>query len=848
MTAPANPFPGPRPYERDDAANFFGRTPEIRELRSLIASYGVVVVVGPSGCGKSSLLRAGVMPALERAEYEVLPIARLGEAARGRAGRDTAGPIFEGNVVSYLAGGEVPPGAHPLLTALDQRPRQNSSDGAPMPRVLVIDQFEELFTTHLQAWRERAEFLGAILAANRGQSALRVVLVMRAEYLSALASLLSRLDDGSSARERSVMYFHVERLSQRAAADVIASAFARQFPAFKPSSADKLARQMSREFVRQPDGKLAEAEGEYVEPLYLQLICRTLWDKMASGAVKPADDSLIPDADIDKELRGFVAAEIAAVSTATRTRGGTILAWLEENLITPAGTRGSVIRESDETAGMANPVVEGLERQHVLRGEERAAGQWYELAHDRLVGAVRQLREEARRRREDRTMRVAQVAILATVLFAVGRAFWMSNEPKQIDIPPAENVARATAERASTYLASNPEVASAWIREALSMGDDPYVDSVAQEIAQRALVSRAVQKLTQTPAVSSAAAPDSIVAVGTDDGRLWVMNVLARSVPHVDTVRSDSSVTVTPDAATLANSADPSADVRGVVPGWAGGIVGLGYASQAVKLAVAGRHGRVSLVTRPDWRRERDTVLPDTLQSLAVTPSAREVAVGTIRGDVVRLAPQGMPRRAKLPGAGRVTSLAYLNERDLLVADERGNVFGWLGNGAEASLLWHAPAADSAFGTMSQMAVGSGGRDLAVTVGGTVHRLRYRAGRIQDAGALGCEQLTGVTPSALAFSRSGASLIIATTTGRMIVWGTRSERCDWSANGPEHPILSIAPLAAGSPVVTTGENLEIRVWSQPPTAQQVRNTVATWRKAASGRSDVINVAPIQPAK
>jgi hypothetical protein len=194
-----------------------------------------------------------------------------------------------------------------------------------------------------------------------------------------------------------------------------------------------------------------------------------------------------------------------------------------------------------------------------------------------------------------------------------------------------------------------------------------------------------------------------------------------------------------------------------------------------------------------------------------------------------------------------VTSIAYLNERDLLAADERGNVFGWLGNG-DAALLWRAPATDSASGSMSQMAVATGGRELAVTVGGTVHRLRYRAGRIDDAGALRCEQLTGVTPTAIAFSRSGASLIIATSAGRMIVWGTRSERCDWSANGPEHPILSIAPLAAGSPVVTTGENLEIRVWSQPPTAQQVRNTVATWRKAASGRSGVLNVAPPQAAK
>ena len=839
----ANPFPGPRPYERDDASNFFGRTAEIRELRSLIASYGVVVVVGPSGCGKSSLLRAGVMPALERADYEVLPIARLGEAARGRAGRGAATPVFEGNVVSYLAEGAVPQTPHPLLTALEQRPRRASSDGVPMPRVLVIDQFEELFTTQLQAWRERSDFVGAVLAANRGQSDLRVVLVMRAEYLSALASLLSRLPDGASARERTVMYCHVERLSQRAAGDVIASTFARRFPDFKASSADKLAKQMSREFVRQPDGKLADAEGEYVEPLYLQLICRALWEKMASGTVKPGDDSLIPDADIDKELRAFVAAEIAAVGAANKMRAGAILSWLEEHLITPAGTRGSVIRQASETAGMANAVVEGLERRHVLRAEERAAAQWYELAHDRLVSGVQQLRAEVRKKREDLTMRVAQVAILATILFSVGRAFWKMGEVPAVDMPAAENVARATAERASTYLASNPEVASAWIREALSMGDDPYVDSVAREIAERALVSRAVQKLTQTPAVAVAAAPDSIVAIGTDDGRLWVMNVLVRTAPHVDTLRSDTALVVKADAATVASSADPSADVRGVVPGWNGGIVGVGYASQAAKLAVAGRHGRVSLVTRPDWRRERDTVLPDTLQSLAVTPSAREIAVGTLRGEVVRLTAQGAGSRTRLPGAGRVTSLAYLNERDVLAVDERGNVYGWRGNGGEASLLWRPPAPEGAVTTMSLMAVASTGRDVAVTIGGKIYRLTFRAGRIVDAAPIACEQLTGVTPTAIAYSRSAASLIIATSTGRMIVWGTRSGRCDWSASGPEHPILAIAPLAAGSPVVTTGENLEVRVWSQPPTAQQVRSTVADWRRVAAIRTDAKATLP-----
>ncbi len=138
---------------------------------------------------------------------------------------------------------------------------------------------------------------------------------------------------------------------------------------------------------------------------------------------------------------------------------------------------------------------------------------------------------------------------------------------------------------------------------------------------------------------------------------------------------------------------------------------------------------------------------------------------------------------------------------------------------------------------MSLMAVASTGRDIAVTIGEKVYRLTFRAGRIVDAAPIACEQLTGVTPTAIAYSRSAASLIIATSTGRMIVWGTRSGRCDWSASGPEHPILAIAPLAAGSPVVTTGENLEVRVWSQPPTAQQVRSTVADWRRVAAIRTD-----------
>ena len=841
-----NPFPGPRPYEREDAGDFFGRTSEIGELRSLIASYGVVVVVGPSGCGKSSLLRAGVIPALERGEYEVLPIARLGEAARERVGAASATAIFEQNVVSYLSSpndGSTPSAASTplLLTTLESRPRRTASDGAPMSRVLVIDQFEELFTTNPAAWRQRSELLSAVLAANRGVADLRVVLVMRAEYLSAFAALLARLEDGSSARERVVMYFHVERLSQRAASDVIAAGFGKHFPAFKSSSATKLAQQMSREYVRGPDGALTEGEGEYVEPLYLQLICRSLWEKMAAGAVNPGDDSLIPDADIDKELRGFVATEIAAAGKVCGVRAARIRRWLEEKLITPAGTRGSVIREATETAGMPNAVVETLERGHVLRSEERSAGHWYELAHDRLVAGVQQLGTAAREHRDRQYERVVRLAVIALVLGFIGQAFWRTRTGGKAT-QSTQSLARETAKRANTYLAASPDVASEWIKEALAMGDDPYVDSIARVIAAQALVSRSVQRLTRTPAVAVASAPDSVVAIGIDDGRVMVFNVLNRAAAGealggvAAASASSAGAVMSPvdsaSAAAQGGTREYEADVRGVVPGWSGGVVGMGYAARAAKLAVAGRNGRVSVVARPEWRRERDTTLTAVLTSLAVTPTAAEIAVGTTNGAIVRLPATGAGRSARSATGGRITGLAYLNERDLVAVDERGRVLGWRAGGAQLVSLWSPAPSSVIAGRMAIMALAPDGGTLMVSLGDAIHRLRFRSGRMDEVGIIDCAQLRDDPTTAIAFSRSGASLVIGSASGRMTVWGVRSGRCDWSAMGPQAEILAIAPMAVGSPVVTAASNLEVRLWFQPPTASVVRSTVQQWRQAA----------------
>src|SRR5271165_6114598 len=64
-TRTACPFPGLRPFWREEAPMFFGRSRDIAELRrALLGERRFVAVVGSSGCGKSSLVEAGLLPRL----------------------------------------------------------------------------------------------------------------------------------------------------------------------------------------------------------------------------------------------------------------------------------------------------------------------------------------------------------------------------------------------------------------------------------------------------------------------------------------------------------------------------------------------------------------------------------------------------------------------------------------------------------------------------------------------------------------------------------------------------------------------------------------------------------------
>lgn len=71
-------YPGVKPFEKEQADIFFGRTEEIRFIARKIETEKLLTVHGKSGTGKSSLVKAGVIPEMDRmykqSGQEFLPI------------------------------------------------------------------------------------------------------------------------------------------------------------------------------------------------------------------------------------------------------------------------------------------------------------------------------------------------------------------------------------------------------------------------------------------------------------------------------------------------------------------------------------------------------------------------------------------------------------------------------------------------------------------------------------------------------------------------------------------------------------------------------------------------------
>ncbi|MFJ3617644.1 helix-turn-helix domain-containing protein [Streptomyces iakyrus] len=152
---PVAPYRGLTRFETGDSALFFGREQLTADLVDLLGRRRFAAIFGPSGSGKSSLLRAGLIPAL----------------------RQTREPDLRPAAIRILAPGEHPVRTHGSLIA----PAVPGAGGAEADTILIVDQFEEVFTLCRDA-AERARFIDLLLAAREPESRLRVLLAVRGDF------------------------------------------------------------------------------------------------------------------------------------------------------------------------------------------------------------------------------------------------------------------------------------------------------------------------------------------------------------------------------------------------------------------------------------------------------------------------------------------------------------------------------------------------------------------------------------------------------------------------------------------------------------------------------------------
>lgn len=406
--AEASPFVGPRPFLPGERDLFFGRDRETDELTSLTIAHPTVLLYAVSGAGKTSLLSAGVEPSLAEQGFDVLP--------RVRFRLPIEPPDDVRNTYIYAAiwcltrrdSADQPAvdRAATLAGFLAEEPRSQDAYGFPSPRVLIFDQFEELFTVREERWHDREPFFEQVAAALAADPSLRVLFAMREEYLAQLGRYAPLVHDGLRTR------LHLERLRRGAAKLAVEGPLQATGVAIEDGVADALVADLEQTRVDVGGGRTITVPGEFVEPVHLQVVCRTLWNRLDPGVTEVTARDVAALGSVDESLTQYYDEAVHAAAARAGTRAHRFREGFERAFITPAGTRSVVFAGTEHSRDLPAAALDELSDRHVIRAEWRAGARWLELAHDRLIEPIRRSNARFRDQRRRRLLATLGTAVL----------------------------------------------------------------------------------------------------------------------------------------------------------------------------------------------------------------------------------------------------------------------------------------------------------------------------------------------------------------------------------------------------------------------------------------------------
>jgi energy-coupling factor transporter ATP-binding protein EcfA2 len=295
------PYRGLEPFEAEHAALYFGREAMVERLVGKVRQSDFVAVVGPSGCGKSSLVKAGLVTALQEG---ALPGSEHWEIRIFRPGADPlrslAMPLVtllepEMTEVDRIAEARKLT-AHlrnQTVTLADVSARLREQHPALPCLVLVADQFEELYT-ECQDVGLRQAFIDALLVAAAEEN-ISIILTLRADFYG---HVLANRQLGEAVDTGLVNVLPMDEEGLRAAIEQPALSTGRQF---EPGLVDRI---------------LGDVIGEPGSLPLLEFALTELWDEQTDRGVLTHEGY-----EVIGKVEGAIARRAEAIYDALAERG-----------------------------------------------------------------------------------------------------------------------------------------------------------------------------------------------------------------------------------------------------------------------------------------------------------------------------------------------------------------------------------------------------------------------------------------------------------------------------------------------------------------------------------------------
>jgi hypothetical protein len=223
------------------------------------------------------------------------------------------------------------------------------------PRVIIIDQFEELLTTNINYWRKRQDFFIQLREAVQLDPTLSILFVMRADFISKLDSFAQYLPGRLQAR------YGLERLSLEQATEAVLKPARKHGRPFDAGVAESIVTDLSQRHLAEQD---ITYEGEVVEPVQLQVVCYRLWESLSwdNDNDRITADDLKKIGNSSQVLEDFYNRIVKEVTATTATPETDIRLWFSRELITPTRIRSQVGTYNRKAGSLPLVTVNGSER------------------------------------------------------------------------------------------------------------------------------------------------------------------------------------------------------------------------------------------------------------------------------------------------------------------------------------------------------------------------------------------------------------------------------------------------------------------------------------------------------